>query len=120
MSGRTLFDPGLQPERTELAWRRTALAIGVGSLIALRVLPAIAPTPALQQAWLAPGIVGVAFAVLLWVRARARHMRVNRALLDERADRLPGAGLLLVLTAFVVGCALLSAVVVLLPFALQP
>ena len=119
MSGRTLFDPGLQPERTELAWRRTALAIGVGSLIALRVLPAIAPTPPLQHAWLAPGIIGVAFAVLLWVRARARHQRVNRALLDDRADRLPGAGLLLVLTAFVVGCGLLSAVVVLLPLALQ-
>jgi uncharacterized membrane protein YidH (DUF202 family) len=118
MSARVLFDPGLQPERTELAWRRTALAIGVGSLIALRVLPAIAPTPELQQVWLAPGIIGVAFAVLLWVRARNRHARVNRALLDERADRLPGAGLLLVLTAFVVGCGLLSTVVVLLPFAI--
>lgn len=117
MSGRALFDPGLQPERTELAWRRTALAIGVGSLIALRMLPAIAPAPE-QQIWLAPGIVGVAFAVLLWVRARPRHVRVNRALLDDRPDLLPGAGLLVLLTAFVVGCGLLSAVVVLLPIAL--
>ena len=120
MSERALFDPGLQPERTELAWRRTALAIGVGSLIALRVLPAIAPTPGLQQAWLAPGIVGVAFAVLLWVRARARHLRVNRALLEDRADRLPGAGLLLVLAGFVVGWALLWAVVGLRRLALLP
>lgn len=99
MSERALFDPGLQPERTELAWRRTALAIGVGSLIALRMLPAIAPTPLLQQVLLAPGIFGVAFAVLLWVRARARHERVTRALLDDRPDLLPGAGLLVLLTA---------------------
>ena len=114
MSGRQVFDPGLQPERTELAWRRTALAIGVGSLLALRILPAITPTPALQQAWLAPGILGLVFAVLLWVRARTRQVRINRALLDDRPGELPGAALLGLLTLFVVGCAALSAVVVLL------
>lgn len=118
MTERRLFDPGLQPERTELAWRRTALAIGVGSLIALRVLPAIAPSPGLQQAWLAPGIVGVAFAMLLWLRSRARHARVTRALLEERPERMPGAGLMLQLTLFVGGCGILSAVVVLLPYVL--
>ncbi|GAA5100059.1 hypothetical protein GCM10025760_36910 [Microbacterium yannicii] len=111
MSDRRLFDPGLQPERTELAWRRTSLAIGVGSLLALRVLPSIAPTAALQQILLAPGIVGVVFAMLLWGRARARHRRVSRALLDDRAADLPDARLLMALTVFVVGCGVVSAVI---------
>jgi len=111
MSERRLFDPGLQPERTELAWRRTALAIGVGSLLALRVLPSIATTPAAAQLLLAPGIAGVAFAVLLWAAARARHRAVNRALLDERPADLPDARLLVTLTIFVVGCGAVSAVI---------
>lgn len=117
MSEPRVFDPGLQPERTELAWRRTALAIGVGSLLALRVLPAVAPDPALAELWLAPGLVGAGFAVLLWVRSRVRQTRVTRALLAERPDRMPGAGLMLLLAAFVFGCGILSAVVVLLPYA---
>ena len=96
---------GLQPERTELAWRRTALGIGVGSLIALRVLPAAAPTDAAQLLWLAPGLLGSAFAVVLWALARARSGRANRALMASRFERMPGAGLLATLTIFVAACA---------------
>ncbi|WP_203579687.1 DUF202 domain-containing protein [Microbacterium hibisci] len=113
MTDRRVFDPGLQPERTELAWRRTALAIGVGSLVALRVLPAAASDSAQAQLLLAPGIAGLAFAVVLWTLARARHLRVNRALVDDDPRGLPGSALLFALTLFVVGCGGLSAVVVL-------
>ena len=112
-----LFDPGLQPERIELAWRRTALAIGVGSLLALRILPALAPTPEGEVLLLIPGIVGVLFAAVLWVRARARARRTIRALLDGRADQVPGAWLLLALTIFVLACGVASAAIIVLAIA---
>lgn len=116
MSDRAVFDPGLQPERTELAWRRTALAIGVGSLVAMRILPALAPEPGVGSLLLVPGIAGLGFAVLLWAAASARHRRITRALAGDRPGALPGAGLLLVLTGFVIACAVVSALVVLRVF----
>lgn len=117
MNGTRIFDPGLQPERTELAWRRMALAIGVGSLIALRLLPALAPTQDAQLLWLAPGLIGVAFAIVLWMFGRGRYIRANRALLDDRPDQMPGGALLLTLTIFVLACGILSASFILLVLA---
>jgi uncharacterized membrane protein YidH (DUF202 family) len=53
------FDPGLQPERTELAWRRTNLAVTVGALVALRL-----PPPILLGSWsISVGLVGLVMAV---------------------------------------------------------
>jgi uncharacterized membrane protein YidH (DUF202 family) len=71
-----LFDPALQPERTELAWRRTALAIGIGSLIALRLLPFALGSPW----WTLAGVGGVIAATILSCAARLRHLAVTRAL----------------------------------------
>ncbi|NIG66788.1 DUF202 domain-containing protein [Microbacterium sp. Be9] len=84
----TLFDPGLQPERTELAWRRTALALGAGSLVAFRLLPATFGNPV----WAFGGVAGLAVAAGFWIAARQRYSAVN-AVLSRDGDRgmLPGA-----------------------------
>lgn len=93
-----LFDPGLQPERTELAWRRTVLGIGVGSLVAMRLLPAVIGDPF----WVLPGILGVLFAGAVWLGARRRYRRANAALhrSNALAVDLPGGGSMLILATF--------------------
>ncbi len=85
------FDPGLQPERTALAWRRTALAFTVGPLAAARLL---APELGLLSAGAA--LFGLALGMSVAVAARARYRAVHRALTGEgEAHRLPGGVLLL-------------------------
>ncbi len=77
------FDPGLQPERTRLAWRRTLLALTVVALAGMRLLPeALGPAGAVLPA-LALGAVAA-----LWWLARRHNRRVDAALADERS--LPG------------------------------
>lgn len=107
-----LYDPGLQPERTELAWRRTALAIAVGSLLSLRVFPLVLPTGA--EGWgFAPGVLGVATAALLWVAARRRQRRTTAVLTARASGPLPGGGLPLVLTVFATGFGVVALALVL-------
>lgn len=67
-------DPGLQPERTELSWRRTLLALAVGALVSVRVLPDV-----LGDWTIVTGIGGVLVAVVLWVLARRRHATIAAA-----------------------------------------
>lgn len=78
-------DAGLQVERTALAWRRTGIAVLVGSLIGLRVL-----APQLGWGSVALGVVGAALALmLLWASAR-RHRRVVEAMPGAGSSALPG------------------------------
>lgn len=78
-----IFDPGMQPERTALAWRRTALAMGVGSIVSLRVFPLA------LGAWaLLPTAIAVVIAIVVFALAQLRYRRNHRALI---AAREPGA-----------------------------
>lgn len=94
-----LFDPGLQPERTELAWRRTELSIAVGSVVAMRLLP-----DALGSGWwILPGILGVVFSAALWGWSRRRYQQVSFATVTARDHTLvPDGALLLTLAVFVI------------------
>lgn len=98
------IDPGLQPERTELAWRRTALGVGVGSLVSIRLLPATYGDPL----WMLPGLAGVFFAGTVWVAARLRYAQTNTALRASDEGRLPGGILLLTMASFAATAGILS------------
>lgn len=102
MSAPGPFDPGLQIERTELAWRRTALAIAIGSLLSLRVLPLA--LPAGVAGWgFAPGLVGLLCACALWFAGRRRQRELSAVLSGDAAARRPGGRMLFALAAFGAG-----------------
>ncbi len=85
----TPFDPGLQPERTALAWRRTAQSLAVGSLAAGRLLEARLG----GASWLL-AVIGVVLALVLLLAARRRAVVIDRALCaDRNLAGGPGAAL---------------------------
>lgn len=82
-------DQGLQPERTSLAWRRTALALVVGSLLALRILSSRAGGWALL-----PAVLGTAMALAVLVLSHRRYERQRRQIEGgQAADGSSGGGL---------------------------
>ncbi|KQN86502.1 DUF202 domain-containing protein [Arthrobacter sp. Leaf69] len=81
------FDAGLQPERTALAWRRTALAVAVGSLAALRILPE------LLGLWaLAPAALGAAVSLVALIVTQRRYRRIHTILTTSDSDRVALSG----------------------------
>lgn len=116
------FDPGLQPERTELAWRRTALAIAIGSLVSLRIFPLMLPS-ALTAWGVVPGAVGLVAACALWFAARRRQLRTTAWLHSTvlgaippgstTPQNAPGGGMLLTLTVLATAFGVLSIAIVL-------
>lgn len=93
-----LFDPGLQPERTALAWRRTGLSLTAASLIALRILPDILGLWAIT-----PALLGLIAAVTVLLLAHHRHTVLNRTLTkcDGRSALVPTGRLPLFTTIIV-------------------
>lgn len=86
-----VFDPGLQLERTALAWRRTGLAMGVGALAALRIFPAL-----YGPAAFIPAGIAVALAAAVLIAAQLRYRREHSALLataDTQRAALSGGAL---------------------------
>ncbi|WP_166785491.1 DUF202 domain-containing protein [Cryobacterium cryoconiti] len=69
------FDPGLQPERTLLAWQRTVLALAVGAVVGMRLT-----APAFGGAALVAGLIGLALSLAAYVGVRFRYRRAQAAL----------------------------------------
>ncbi|MCB5909947.1 DUF202 domain-containing protein [Streptomyces pinistramenti] len=91
-------DPGLQPERTRLAWRRTTLSCTVVTVLAARQL-AQSPAPGPGQ------VAAVALAGVAWlVFGLVAHRRM-RAMAAGRPPGLPPRSALLV-----AGCTIAFAV----------
>ncbi|RJT76980.1 DUF202 domain-containing protein [Arthrobacter cheniae] len=73
-AGSELIDVGLPSERTALAWRRTALSVALGSLVAFRLLPELLGNPL----WAGAGLMGVIGATLMWVTSERRYRAFHR------------------------------------------
>lgn len=71
----TVFDKGLQPERTLLAWRRTCLAFGVASLVGMRFT-----VEAMGILAVVAGIIGAGLAVLAYALAATGYRRGHHSL----------------------------------------
>ena len=75
MTSSELFDEGLQPERTQLAWQRTLLALGLGCAVSARVT-----APYLGALGVAVALAGLVAVVVAYVLVRLRYRRVNHSL----------------------------------------
>lgn len=75
-SGDSIYDPGLQPERTLLSWRRTCLAFGVASLVGMRFT-----VDQLGLFGVLAGLTGAGLAVLAYVLAATGYQRAQSSLL---------------------------------------
>ncbi|RST15451.1 DUF202 domain-containing protein [Streptomyces sp. WAC05374] len=94
-------DPGLQPERTRLAWRRTTLSATVAAVLAAK--------QAVHDGVTAAGLVGAGLSLLVWLAFLVVAHRRVRALSTLRPRPMAPRGAALAaactiaLAAFAVG-----------------
>ncbi|WP_111467038.1 DUF202 domain-containing protein [Microbacterium suaedae] len=108
MTTHEVFDPGLQPERTLLAWRRTCLAFALASLVGARFT-----VDALGVLSVVIGVLGAGLAATAYFAAAAGYQRAQRALHAHGASGTTGVPILLVTgAALLVGIACTAFIVV--------
>ncbi|WP_330267985.1 DUF202 domain-containing protein [Streptomyces griseorubiginosus] len=75
-------DPGLQPERTRLAWRRTTLSGTVAAVLAVKTVLHGGPSPA--------GLVAGALCCALWLAfLYLAHLRIRTLTASDTPTALP-------------------------------
>ena len=67
-------DPGLQPERTALAWTRTSVAMGMNALLVVRM-----GAQSEDRSVMALGLVLAVVALTLFGAGHYRHRRLRRS-----------------------------------------
>ena len=100
-----VFDRGLQPERTLLAWRRTCLSIAAGFVATIKYF-----TDAIGPWAIVLGVLGIGLAGVAWLICTLRYRRVHHGLM--RDGMLASGGTLPLLVASAVGVGAVTALVV--------
>lgn len=96
-----IYDPGLQTERTLLAWRRTCLSFAIASLIAARYTLDVFGLFAVGF-----GVLGSALAASAYFAAARGYQRAQRSLHEADSPGTSGTPVLLAtLAALLVGAA---------------
>ena len=98
MSSSELFDEGLQPERTHLAWQRTLLALGLGCAVSARLT-----APHLGVLGVAVSLAGLVAVVVAYLLVRLRYRRITHSLRSTKTLALVSAWPL-ALVALATGC----------------
>lgn len=94
------FDPGLQPERTLLAWRRTFLALGVAGAVAVRFAAEVSLHAAVPL-----GIVLIAAACAGYARVARRYRRAHEGLTGSGTLDIDGLALAFMAVTLLAICA---------------
>jgi uncharacterized membrane protein YidH (DUF202 family) len=93
----TVYDPGLQPERTLLAWRRTCLSFALAGAVAVRFTTEVAGPLAVVA-----GVLGVGLALGAYAGIHRRYRAAHRSLVARNVLEYGALPLFAVASAAVV------------------